>query len=141
MKMKLDFAIAGLTIFSLTGCLETEYFVRDGVSFTQYQRDVVGCATQAAQAVPTNTQVGWAPYVGVYSSDTNEGLRMQNKEICLNQKGYSRATIPPCTGEAASDALAELRGPKGTSLPMHFASNTCYIVAPSNIAYYYTAKI
>jgi hypothetical protein len=74
---------------SLTGCVTNEFYVKNGVTLDMYERDGVGCATTATQAVPTNTQIGWAPYVGIYSADTNAPLRDKNMEICMRDRGYS----------------------------------------------------
>ncbi len=54
---------------ALGGCVDQNFFVKNAVTYDRYERDYVGCSTAAAQKVPTNTQVGWMPYVGIQESN------------------------------------------------------------------------
>lgn len=119
--------IALIAPFTLAACVGQEFYVRQNVTFDRYERDTVACRTLATQAVPTNTQVGWAPYVGIYSVDTNEGLRASNHELCMRDRGYQPVEIPYCSGEAATAATQASRQPRNRNERMRIASNSCYI--------------
>ncbi len=87
-------AAIGLSVVLVSGCVPSEFYVKQGVTYDRYERDGVACATAATQAVPTNTQVTWAPYVGIYSVDTNAPLRDKNMEICMRDRGYQEGAGP-----------------------------------------------
>ena len=125
--MKLKFAVFVAASLSLTGCLEQDFYVRQGVTFDRYQRDTIGCATSATQSVPTNTQLSWAPYVGVYSVDTNVSLRTANLDICLRDKGYQKVTIPYCADASLTSATAAAKGPRDMNRKMAITASSCYI--------------
>lgn len=76
--------------------LTQSFFLKNGVTYDRYERDTLACANQATASAPSAVQVGWAPYVGVYSVDKNDGLRDANMEICMRDKGYSYTPVPHC---------------------------------------------
>jgi len=94
---------------SLAGCAPTvsNYYVKQGVTYDQYQRDALACANEATANAPDSNQVQWAPYVGVYTVDANTGLRNANVEICMRNKGYSNVAIPYCPMEKREAAFSE----------------------------------
>jgi hypothetical protein len=122
----------------LSGCVPNEFYVQQGVTLDRYERDGVGCATLATQAVPTNTQVTWAPYVGIYSVDTNSPLRDKNMEICMRDKGYQRIAIPYCTGDALSAGTAMAKQPSDRTRQMRISSASCYVIARDGAPFLYT---
>jgi hypothetical protein len=123
---------------ALAGCVPSEFYVQQGVTFDRYERDGVGCATVATQAVPTNTQVGWAPYVGIYSVDTNSPLRDKNMEICMRDRGYQRIEIPYCSGEALTAATAAAKQPQDRNRKMSITPQSCYALAPDGTQFLYS---
>ncbi|MGB8815571.1 MAG: hypothetical protein WCC57_20530, partial [Paracoccaceae bacterium] len=122
----------------LTGCVPSEFFVKSGVTFDRYERDSVGCATQASQAVPTNTQVGWAPYVGLYSVDANAGLRGKNLEICMRDRGYQKVSIPYCTGVSLKAATDAAKLPQDRNKSMTITKASCYVLGAAGTPSLYT---
>ncbi len=123
---------------SLSACVSNDFYVRQGVTYDRYERDGVTCATQATQAVPTNTQVSWAPYVGIYSVDTNSPLRDKNMEICMRDHGYQRIAIPYCEGDAAAAASKAAKQPRDRNRQMRITSQSCYVQAPDGSPFLYT---
>lgn len=121
-----------------TGCVDQSFFVKQNISYDQYERQYVGCATKATQNVPTNTQVAWAPYVGIYSTDTNAALRQKNFDICMRDGGYQEVTLPYCTGDALKQAQAQASEPKNLKRKMKINSGSCYISTGSGQPYLYT---
>jgi hypothetical protein len=109
---------------SLTGCVTNEFYVKNGVTLDMYERDGVGCATTATQAVPTNTQIGWAPYVGIYSADTNAPLRDKNMEICMRDRGYQKIPVPYCAGEKLKEATAAVQTTPDPNTRMRISKNS-----------------
>lgn len=109
------------------GCVDQEFFVRQNVTYDRYERDFVGCATRATQEVPTNTQVGWMPYVGVYSADTNAALRGKNFELCMRDRGYQKVKMPYCQGEKLKAATAQAKAPQNRQRKMKVTSASCWV--------------
>lgn len=121
--------VVAISILSLASCAGPEpMFVKEGVTFLQYQRDTVSCLNEAAQAVPSNTQLGWQPYVGLYTADTNEPLKVANAELCLREKGYSKVTVPLCDENIRMQGIY---GPQTDTDPnkrMHIGPGSCYFI-------------
>ncbi|MDU8927555.1 hypothetical protein RXV86_09180 [Alisedimentitalea sp. MJ-SS2] len=136
MRFILPAAIAGSVI--LTACVDQSFFVKQGVTYDRYERDYVQCSTVAAQKVPVNTQIGWAPYVGIYSTDTNAALRMKNFELCMRDKRYQQVKIPYCSGEKAKAATEQMKLPSRRSTKMKITPQTCYISDPSGRPHLYS---
>lgn len=130
--------MALVSVLCLTGCVDREFFVRQNVTYDKYERDYVECGTQATQQVPTNTQVGWAPYVGIYSVDTNTELRMRNFEICMRDRGYSEVTLPYCQNEALQSAQSEMALPQDRSRRMRIVPGSCYVLKADGSPYLYS---
>jgi hypothetical protein len=124
--------------FALAGCVSSEFYVRQGVTLDRYERDGVACATEATQAVPANTQVSWAPYVGIYSVDTNSPLRDANMEICMRDRGYQRVAVPYCAGDSLNAATAAARQPADRKREMRVTTASCYVIAPDGSPFLYT---
>jgi hypothetical protein len=124
----------------LSGCVTTEMFVKQGVTMDRYERDTVGCATKVTQAVPTNTQVAWAPYVGIYSVDTNSGLRSANLDICMRDKGYQKRPVPYCQGDIMKDATAAAAMPPDSKRRLNITADTCYVNRADGRQFIYTPK-
>lgn len=136
--MKLSFSPALVGMIFLSGCVSSEFYVKQGVSADRYERDGVGCATAAAQAVPTNTQVAWAPYVGIYSVDTNNVLRDKNMEICMRDRGYQRVPVPYCAGTDVTKATEMSKRPRDPNKMMHVTADSCYILDGKGAPFLYT---
>lgn len=123
--------VATISAVSLTACAGPEpMYVKEGVTYLQYQRDTVSCLTQAAQAVPSNTQLSWKPYVGLYTADTNEPLKVANADLCLREKGYSKVTVPLCDQAVRTQGMY---GPQTDTDPnkrMHVGPGSCYYIGP-----------
>lgn len=97
--MKKIFALSAS--LAILGCAEGQpyterFFLKQGVTYDQYQRDALDCANAATAAAPAAQRIGWVPYVGVYSVDQNAGLRQANLDVCLRDKGYSFTEVPQC---------------------------------------------
>ena len=122
----------------LSGCVDQSLFVKQNVTYDQYERDYVACSTKAAQLVPVNTQIGWAPYVGIYSTDTNAALRMKNFEICMRDAGYQQVTISYCSGKSAEIATQQSRGVRDRGEKMKITQQTCYVAGPDGRPFIYT---
>ena len=123
---------------AVSGCVSQDFWVRNSVTYDKYERDFVGCQTLATQAVPTNTQVGWVPYGGVYSVDTNSPLRLKNFEICMRDRGYSQQPIPYCSGDALTAADAQARLPVDRNRRMKISANSCYTFGPDGTPYIFS---
>jgi hypothetical protein len=137
-KTKRVFSMLPILAVALSGCVTSEFYVKQGVTLDRYQRDTVGCATSATQAVPTNTQVSWAPYVGIYSVDTNEGLRGQNLEICMRDRGYQKVAIPYCAGDALASATESSKTPQDRNRKMIISQSSCYVFDAAGNPYLFT---
>lgn len=131
----IGFAAAAL----VSGCVEQQVFVKQDVTYDRYERDFVGCSTKATQAVATNTQVGWAPYVGIYSYDTNTALRVKNLELCMRDLGYQQVVMPFCAGDRQTRAMAEARQPQDRNRRMTIQPNSCYVNRPDGTVYIHSA--
>jgi hypothetical protein len=127
-----------LSLATVAGCVDQDFFVRQNVTYDKYERDSVSCATRATQQVPTNTQVGWAPYVGVYSTDVNAALRAKNLEICMRDKGYQKVKIPFCQGERLKAATAASKSPQIRSKRMKINKTSCWLNRPDGSAFLYS---
>lgn len=137
--VKIQLVLAAALLIS--GCVEQQIWVRNNVTYDQYERDFVGCQTTATQAVPTNTQVSWAPYVGIYSVDTNSQLRQSNFEICMRDRGYSPVTVEPCTGTAQTAANEQSRLPSDRNRVLTVTANTCYVYRNDGTPYLYSGTL
>lgn len=111
-----------------------QFFLKNGVTLDRYERDGLDCVNKATGATPVNTQVAWAPYVGVYSVDTNAGLRTANVEICMRDKGYVYSQVPSCAGRgkdviaaAQSSGFGDKRRLKQR---MRVGPNSCVVRSP-----------
>lgn len=119
----------------LQGCVPTEIWLREGISGADRNRIVTNCQVKATQNVPTNTQVGWAPYVGIYSADTNTNLRAQVITQCYADKGLRRVELPICSAEI-SNAIRKTR-PTGHKR-IRVTEQTCYVQMYDGSQYIYT---
>ena len=124
--------------FVVGGCVDQDLFVRQNVTYDRYERDAVGCATKASQQVPTNTQVSWAPYVGIYSTDVNAPLRNKNYEICMRDRGYKKVKIPFCQGDKAKTAAELAKSPKVRQMRMKVGQNSCWVNKPDGSVFLYS---
>jgi len=131
-------AVPLIVVTILGGCVDKEVFAKNSVTYDQYERDYVACGTLASQAAPTNTQVAWAPYVGIYSVDTNEQLRISNFEICMRDKGYSEVKLPYCQGESAKAAQNLMSLPQNRQARMRIVSGSCYVLKPDQSPFIYS---
>ena len=122
----------------LAGCVDQEFFVRQNVTYDRYERDFVGCATRATQEVPTNTQVGWMPYVGIYSADTNAALRGKNFELCMRDRGYQKVKIPYCSGDKLKAANAQAKAPQDRRRRMKVTQASCWVGKPDGAPFLYS---
>ena len=122
----------------IAGCVDQEFFVRQNVTYDRYERDFVGCATRATQEVPTNTQVGWMPYVGVYSADTNAALRGKNFELCMRDRGYQKVKVPYCEGNKLKAATAQAKRPQGRGRKMTINKASCWVGKPDGSPFLYS---
>lgn len=113
---------------ALSGCVPQEFFVKNNVTYDRYERDSLACATKVTQQVPTNTQVGWAPYVGVYSSDTNAPLRAANFELCMRDKGYQKVQVPMCSGDQTAALATGFGSDARRAQRMKVKSNSCFVM-------------
>lgn len=127
-----------LSLAMLAGCVEQATFAKNNVTYDRYERDKVQCATRAAQEVPVNTQVTWAPYVGIYSVDTNATLRKKNFEICMRDKGYDQVTLPYCSGKAREAATEAAASPGIRSKRMSITPKSCYINTTDGTIFVYS---
>lgn len=132
------FVVLAVSFSILAGCVKQEFFYKNEVTYDRYERDYVGCATSASQDVPTNTQVGWAPYVGIYSTDTNSALRIKSFELCMRDRGYAKATIPYCAGAKANEAQKLSAQPQSRARRMKVTQESCYITTLNGAPYLYT---
>ncbi|PTV94831.1 hypothetical protein C8J27_10699 [Rhodobacter aestuarii] len=124
----------------LGGCEATTVPVKNGVTFDRYERDTVFCQAESTRQVPTNTQVSWGPYTGLYSVDTNTQIRAKTNEICLRDKGYQLVSIPYCSGANLKAADAESRTQHQRSDVMRVNENSCYVISWEGNTYIYTPK-
>ena len=122
-------ACAALSLFALAACAGPEpMFVKEGVSFRQYQRDTISCLTSSAQAVPANTQLGWQPYVGLYTADTNAQLRDAASDLCLREKGYSKVTLPLCESDIRMNGVYGPQTETDPNKKLHIGPGSCYYI-------------
>ena len=119
-------ALCFVCFLTLASCVQQQFWVKNAVTYDRYERDFVGCQTTATQSVPTNTQVTWAPYVGIYSVDTNSALRTKNFELCMRDKGYSQVILNACTGSSLEAARKQMALPQDRSKIMQIRANACY---------------
>jgi len=111
----------------VSGCVPVGFWVKEGVRLSDHQRTQTGCEVKAAQDVPTNTQVGWAPYVGVYSADQNANLRQRVIAQCMGDNGYQLVELPQCSGTLTSEVRSGKRPPKER---MHVSPQSCWVSMP-----------
>lgn len=128
-------AVAG---FALAGCVQQEFFVRQDVNYDRYQRDTAACATKATQEVSANTQVGWVPYVGVYSVDANAGLRQTNFEICMRDRGYSKVALPGCSANAGAAQQEGFGSTSRLGQNLKISDQSCFVLSPRGETLLYT---
>lgn len=119
---------------ALPGCVPTEIWLREGITVADRSRIVTNCQVAATQNVPTNTQVGWAPYVGIYSADTNATLRNRVITQCFADKGLRRVELPVCSAEVSSAIRA--KRPSGRER-IKVTENTCYVQMLDGSQYIY----
>lgn len=124
------------TLALLAGCVPTQYWVKNGVTLAQYQREQTQCEVTGAQSVPTNTQVGWAPYVGIYSADTNSGLRDRVIAQCMTDKGYQYVELPTC----GSDIAAKFRSGEITAREKMLVTPQTCVISTGNGPMLYTPE-
>jgi hypothetical protein len=138
LKKSVVVGLISISALLVAGCVPNEFFVQQGVTYDRYERDSIGCATEATQAVPTNTQVGWAPYVGLYSVDTNSTLRGQNLEICMRDRGYQKVSIPYCNGAALTAATEQSKQPQDRNRTMRIVAESCYVLGNNGQPFLYS---
>ncbi|MCV2877585.1 hypothetical protein OE699_01865 [Sedimentimonas flavescens] len=134
----LNYAIGTIALVAVSGCVPTMIPIKNGVTYDRYERDTVGCAAESSRQVPTNTQVNWDPYIGIYSTDTNAKLRNSTNEICLRDKGYQMVQLPYCSGKALTAATEASKQRTDLRKVMHATSNSCYINRGDGTIYLYT---
>ncbi|WP_139816233.1 hypothetical protein [Planktotalea arctica] len=97
--MKNAFVVVLSIVPFISACVPNQqFFLKNGVTLDRYERDALECVNKATGSTPANTQLGWAPYVGVYTVDANAALRDANVEICMRDKGYVYSEVPSCAG-------------------------------------------
>ncbi|RVV99842.1 hypothetical protein EKE94_04005 [Mesobaculum littorinae] len=120
MTQVLKLAAAGVALAFLAGCGQPARYYQAGVPVQQLNGDLTGCAVQAVNTVPPNTQLRRTPiqiepgvvrcnkdgncvrFAGrvtggdVYSVDANAGLRHRVAGQCMAERGYSRVDVPAC---------------------------------------------
>lgn len=129
----LGFAVAAVSV--LAGCeggdlshANRSFFLKPGVTLDRLERDAVACANQATAAAPNAPQVGWVPYLGVYSFDPNDRLRSANMEICMRDRGYSFQPVPHCPLETRDTVIATGFGREtARSQQMRVNRDACYV--------------
>lgn len=121
----------------LSGCEvpPSEYIFKPNATVAQKDKDDFNCDLRAAQAVPSNMQVGITPtyttplttscyggsnsvnctttggqvYGGdVYSYDANSSLRSEYWAQCMIDKGYSGVDLPTCSPKQMPENAAQL---------------------------------
>lgn len=90
---------------ALSGCVTPQVFAKNGITHDRYERDAAECFTKATQAVPTNTQMAYDPFFGIYTADVHTQVRATNTQLCMRDKGYQLISVPLCTGEAFNTAV------------------------------------
>jgi hypothetical protein len=131
-------ATVAASLAMLTGCVSQEFQIKQNVTYDQYQRDSTQCGAAATQQVGTNTQVGWAPYVGIYSVDANAGLRNQQFDICMRDKGYVKRSVPGCSSNATAAQQTGFGSEKRLNQTLKLAENSCYVLTPTGSRLLYT---
>lgn len=132
--------ISMVAVVALSACVQQQFWVKNAVTYDRYERDFVGCQTVATQSVPTNTQVAWAPYVGVYSVDTNSALPTKNFELCMRDKGYSQVALQPCTGADLEAARNQMTRPQDRSRTMQIGPKSCYTLKADGSPFLHTSE-
>ena len=133
--MKLTLTVAVAVSLAAAGCgptnlshLNREFFLKQGVTYDRYERDILACANQATSAAPNSTQVGWMPYVGIYSYDPNDALRAANLEVCMRDKGYTSTAVPHCDLAIRDSVAATGFGRKDAlSQRLNVRKDSCYV--------------
>ncbi|MDJ0824459.1 MAG: hypothetical protein QNJ16_03035 [Rhodobacter sp.] len=127
--------LAAFAVFLLLpGCLSSNHWVKDGMTFAARDQIMFDCEVKGAQSVPPNVQIGWNGY-GYASEDTNASLRQRYVRQCLSQRGLRSMDIPPCPAKLAGMVRrGELQRPKR----IRVASNSCSILMPDQTWLIYT---
>lgn len=125
----------------LGGCVAQSFHIQQNIPYDKYERDIVSCRTSALQNVPNNSVTSWMPYVGIYTTDTNEQLRQSSFNICMRDRGYQELEVPLCSGVAAAEAREIFDSPTYRQTRMNIQANSCYIVNASGHSFYYSAPI
>lgn len=120
-------AALAATLF-LSGCVAQEHFVKNNISYTQYEKDRASCETNAAQEVAVNRSPGAEVVValltGYYNEqDANAPARQRNYEACMISKGYQRVEFQPC--KDLKDARENGVGPLTASERIQISANSC----------------
>lgn len=109
----------------LGGCVPLTIFHREGASVARMQQDEASCEVQALNEAPVKIEIEREPPIflppqercdsqgncvttpgrwipgEVYRFDANEAQRRRVETQCMAQLGYSRVSIPRCSGDVA----------------------------------------
>jgi hypothetical protein len=108
--------------------LTQSFYLKNNVSYARYERDTLDCANKATAAAPNAVQVGWVPYIGIYSVDKNDGLRNANLQICMRDKGYAYTPVPHCSFLIRDEIIATGFGRKESlGQKLKVRSDSCYV--------------
>lgn len=139
-------ALFGLAI-ALSGCVNQAIWYKPNVSPSLNVSDRTDCEVEAAQTVPSNTQVRTTPsfttptyvdcYGGfcsvtggdqvggkTYSVDTNKDLRDRVMRQCMAKRGWQVVTLPYC---GAGEQKAYKADPARYRVPGKLSAGACVI--------------
>lgn len=119
--------VAGSAVL-LSGCIEQTAMVRPGITYGRYEADRTSCMAKTVREIPNNTQIGWAPYVGIYSVDVNSGVKRKVYEQCMRSKGYRRAELPACDAETIKVAQSAIRSDSIQRMKLGQPSEMCWFI-------------
>lgn len=129
----------------LMACAPLSIYYKPGVSVARQQADTTRCEVKALQDAPVANEIRqgapiyypggrycrsgtcwnrpgyWHPGP-IYTVDANKNLRVRVTDMCMAEKGYQPASIPPCSQSIRSQA----RPGATTTLPQ-LTPNSCFI--------------
>ncbi|MGK7652972.1 hypothetical protein ACSQ76_11330 [Roseovarius sp. B08] len=109
-------------VLTLSGCLPTNVYYREGAPVSGVERDRTQCDVAALRQVPVRTLTRFIPPTYSYrpicngagkcrtvrvllspgrweSYDANEGLRARVARQCMADQGYQKVSLKPCPPE------------------------------------------
>ncbi|KAA0920936.1 hypothetical protein [Aquicoccus porphyridii] len=131
----------------LAGCGPMGLYYKPGISLAGIERDEIACTLKAEREVPVrnvsrvipgqwipghkvcpkkgqcHVTPGYMTPSRVVTEDANLGLRNRVAALCMQDRGYSRISLPPCPREVAQSVPPAIT----TVMPKRLSPSACVI--------------